>query len=361
MGSAGLANAIGSRAQAAAGKSFTGYPDSLGVLHDTVLCVGCRSCEAACNKVNDLPPPASPFNDLTLLDQKRRTTATSYTVVNRYMAEGDMQRPMFRKNQCNHCLEPACASACFVKAFSKTPSGAVTYDPSVCVGCRYCMIACPFEIPSYEYDSALSPRVTKCTLCHPRIVKGQLPGCVESCPTEALVFGKRADLIRIARQRIQKFPDRYVDHIYGEYEMGGTSWLYLSGVPFSRLGLREDLGTLPAAEYTAGALGAVPMVVGLWPVLLTGVYAIAKRRDKIAAEETAQAVTQALTQADHQAQSKLKAALDKAAKEKEAAVAKAVKEALDAAAKERAQKEAAKAAAVADQSPASPASTKEDA
>ena len=72
----------------------------------------------------------------------------------------------------------------------------------------------------------------KCTLCYPRIIKGLLPGCVEACPTEALTFGRREDLLSIGRERIRKFPDRYVDRIYGENEMGGTSWLYLSAVPF---------------------------------------------------------------------------------------------------------------------------------
>ncbi len=121
---------------------------------------------------------------------------------------------------------------------------------SVCVGCRYCMIACPFEIPTYEYDNAFWPRVMKCTLCYPRIVKGQLPGCVESCPVEALTFGKRDQLLKIARERIRQYPDRYVDHIYGENEMGGTSWLHLSAVPFGDVGMREDLGTTPAPALT---------------------------------------------------------------------------------------------------------------
>jgi formate dehydrogenase iron-sulfur subunit len=216
----------------------------------------------------------------------------------------------------------------------------VVYDASVCVGCRYCMIACPFEIPTYEYDSAFSPRIMKCTMCHPRVLEGKLPGCVESCPTEALVFGKRDDLLKIARQRITRHPGKYVDHIYGEREMGGTSWLYLSGEPFETIGMRMDLGVTPAPELTAGALGAVPMVVGLWPVLLTGIYAMTKRKDKIAAEEKAKAVTAALAEADEQATAKLDATMEKAKQEKAAAVEKAVKEALEADAKARAEAEA---------------------
>jgi len=284
VGAAGVGAVAGKSAFAAGNAKFKGYPDGFGVLHDISLCVGCRKCESSCNLVNELPAPAQPFADLTVLNQERRTHAETYTVVNRY-TDPDKKAPLFKKLQCNHCLEPACASVCFVKAFKKSEEGAVVYDPDVCVGCRYCMVACPFDIPAYEYDEPLTPRVTKCTMCHPRIVNGQLPGCVEACPVEALTFGKREDLLDLARDRIRKHPDRYVDHIYGESEMGGTSWLYISNVPFSQIGMREDLGTTAAPKLTSGALSMVPMVVGLWPVLLMGIYGISKRKDSDAREE----------------------------------------------------------------------------
>ncbi|MDX9788761.1 MAG: 4Fe-4S dicluster domain-containing protein [Desulfobacterales bacterium] len=341
MGAAGASTLVGKTARAAANKQFSGYPDSNGVLFDSVRCIGCRKCEDACNKVNELPAPEKPFNDLTVLDVQRRTHANTFTVVNQYTPPG-AKAPVFRKIQCNHCLEPACASACFVQAFKKTESGAVAYDASVCVGCRYCMIACPFEIPAYEYDKAFTPRVVKCTMCQPRIEKGLLPGCVESCPTEALTYGKRKDLLKIARERIHNFPDKYVDYIYGEKEMGGTSWLYLSGVPFKDLGMREDLGTKAAGELTAGALGAVPIVVGLWPVLLTGIYAVTKRKEKIAQEEREAAVANAVNETQAAADKQMMTAQEKAEKEKAAAIEKAVKQALAEAAK--AQEEAARAA-----------------
>lgn len=340
IGAAGASTLVGKTAQAAANKQFSGYPGSMGVLYDNVLCIGCRKCEGACNTVNELPAPDKPFDDLTVLEQTRRTTATAHTVVNQYTPNG-AKAPVFRKIQCNHCLEPACASACFVQAFKKNRTGAVVYDASLCVGCRYCMIACPFEIPTYEYDEPLTPRVMKCTMCQPRISKGQLPGCVESCPTEALTFGKRENLLKIARERIRNHPDKYVDHIYGEKEMGGTSWLYLSGVAFKEIGMREDLGTKAAGELTAGALGAVPIVVGLWPVLLTGIYAVSKRKEKISKEEQAQAVAQAIDNTQRAADDKMSAALAKAEKDKSAAIEKAVKTALEEDAKAR--EEAAKA------------------
>lgn len=308
---------------------FTGYPDSFGVLHDTTLCVGCRRCEQACNEVNDLPAPEAPFDDLSVLDENRRTTDKTYTVVNRYIDGSEGKPPAFRKIQCNHCKEPACASACFVGAFKKTAEGAVVYDPSVCVGCRYCMIACPFDIPAYEYNESLTPRIMKCTMCHPRLLEGKLPGCVEACPQEALSFGKREDLIAIARERIRKYPDRYIDHVYGQTEVGGTNWLYITGAPFERLGFRTDLGVTPAPELTSGALSLVPIVVGVWPALLGGIYLVSQRKERIAAREKSDAVKDAVKRTQAAADEALKRAADKAKQEKEKAVEIAVKKALD--------------------------------
>ncbi|MBF0469125.1 MAG: 4Fe-4S dicluster domain-containing protein [Desulfamplus sp.] len=349
---AGSTTLAGTVAHGASNKEFKGYPGSFGVLHDTTKCIGCRKCEQACSEVNAMPAPSHPFDDLSVLEKERRTTVTEHTVVNKFEktgndksgvrqiggnnAEGDnadKNIALYAKKQCNHCLEPACASACFVKAFQKDKTGAVTYDASLCVGCRYCMVACPFNIPTYEYDEPLTPRVMKCTMCLPLVKEGKLPGCVSICPREALVFGEREDLVKQARMRIQKYPDQYVDHIYGEHEMGGTSWLYLSSVPFSEIGMREDLGTQSAPQLTAGALSAVPIVVGLWPVLLTGVYAISKRKDKIAQQEQQEAVARTQEEADEVMAKKLEELKKKMAKEKETAIKTEVKKALDEAAK----------------------------
>lgn len=335
LGAAGVGAALGKSAHAAGNKHFEGYPGSFGVLFDATRCIGCRRCEAGCNQVNGLPAPSKPFDDLSVLDGKRRTDAKTYTIVNRYDNIPGAAGPVFRKNQCQHCLEPACASSCFVQAFTKTANGAVTWDASVCVGCRYCMIACPFDIPAYEYDEPLTPRIMKCTMCYPQITSGLLtvPGCVGSCPVEALVYGKRADLLSIARSRIQAFPGRYLNYIYGEHEMGGTNWLYVSGVPFRSIGLREDLGVTPAPELTSGALAAVPLVAGLWPVLLTGVYAINKRKEKIAHEEQQQAVAAAVAKTEAEAKAKLDKAKADAEAAQKSAIEREVKKALEEAAK----------------------------
>ena len=323
------------RAFGATNKHFAGYPGSLGVLHDISKCIGCRRCEAACNQVNGLPAPEKPFTDLTVLEDSRRTTAGAYTVVNRFFPEDRDGKPVFVKKQCNHCLEPACASACFVKALKKDKSGAVVYDESLCVGCRYCMIACPFNIPAYEYNDPLTPAVSKCTMCFStRLQAGEMPACVEICPKEALVFGERSKLIKAAWKQIFKYPNRYTGHVYGEHEMGGTSWLYISPVAFSKVGMREDLGIQPAAAFTAGPLSAVPIVVGLWPVLLTGIYAISKRKDKIAQQEQAFAVQATVTEMQAEMARRLETQKEKLTREKEAAISFEVKKALEEAARQ---------------------------
>jgi hypothetical protein len=167
------------------------------------------------------------------------------------------------------------------------------------------MIACPFNVPGFMYYEAFHPYVRKCTLCLPRLKEGKLPGCVQACPMDALTFGKRADLLALAKKRIKARPAVYKDHVYGEFEAGGTNWLYISGAPFSQVGLDENIINRPYAELTAGALGAVPMVIGIWPVLLGGAYMISKRREAVAREEMHEAAEKARAQAEDAADKKI--------------------------------------------------------
>ncbi|HEX9016300.1 MAG TPA: 4Fe-4S dicluster domain-containing protein [Chloroflexota bacterium] len=263
-----------------------GAADRFGMLTDLTRCVGCRRCEAACNQANKLPAPAKAFDDESVFEEVRRPTASAFTVVNRYdNPKGG--KPIYRKIQCNHCEEPACASACLVGALKKSPEGPVTYNQDVCIGCRYCMVACPFHVPAYDYASALEPKVVKCNMCAGRISQGLVPACAEACPMEAITFGKRSQLTAIARDRIKADPSRYINYIYGETEAGGTSWLYLSGVPFEELGFQTSLGTTAYPEYTKDFLSMVPLVLVGWPALFGGIYMMTKDRDK--AEETATA------------------------------------------------------------------------
>jgi Fe-S-cluster-containing dehydrogenase component len=276
-GAAGASAALAS--SGGSGGGLVSAEDAPGVLVDTTLCVGCRGCEAACSEANKLPPPPA---DDKVMDQVRETAPDVFTVVNKTEKAPGVDR--FAKRQCLHCLSPGCASACPVQAMKKLPSGPVVYDPSNCLGCRYCMIACPFEIPKYEYDSN-APRVRKCTFCADRQAQGLKPACTEVCPSGALTFGKRGELLEAAKTRIYTNPDRYVHHVYGEHEAGGTSWLYIGDVPFEQLALRTGMPDKPIPELVQGALSAPPFVMTLWPPLLMGFYVFSKRREEVENKE----------------------------------------------------------------------------
>jgi Fe-S-cluster-containing dehydrogenase component len=185
-------------------------------------------------------------------------------VVNRHeTSRGDV----YVRRQCMHCLQPACAAACLTKAMAKTEEGPVVWNADKCMGCRFCMISCPFDVPKFEYDSA-NPRVLKCGMCWERLEEGELPACVKACPMKALTFGPRSELLEEARRRFYEAPDRYVHHIYGEHEAGGTSMLYLASVPFEQLGFRTDLGTTPYPDLTRGFLYSVPFILTVAPPFL---------------------------------------------------------------------------------------------
>ncbi len=224
--------------------------DSFGVLVDTTHCIGCRQCELACDRVNNLTdPPAleKGFDDDGVFNKRRKYSPEHLTVVNRYPNQSKNGDPIYIKKQCMHCNHAPCVSACIVGALQKESNGAVSYDYTKCIGCRYCMVACPFQVPANEFDNALTPHIRKCSLCFERISKNNgIPACVDICPQGALIFGNRKKILKIAHSRINNMPDRYMDHIFGENDSGGTSWMYLAGVPFEHLGFPKLGNTSPA-------------------------------------------------------------------------------------------------------------------
>jgi len=262
------------RAGAAGAASTTPGEDEHSVLVDTTKCVGCRGCEAACAEANAL---ADPPTDGEAFAAMRPTGPECFTVVNRTEKADGTKR--YVKRQCMHCVEPACASACPVRALDKQATGPVAYDGSKCMGCRYCMVACPFSVPKYQYARAI-PMVRKCTFCAGRQADGKLPACIGVCPSGALTYGTRGRLIEEARRRVYGSPDKYTQHIYGEHEAGGTNWMYITDVPFEKLGFEVAVNDNSYPKLVKGALGVPPVVMTLWPPLLMGLWAFSHRDGK---------------------------------------------------------------------------------
>jgi formate dehydrogenase iron-sulfur subunit len=271
-----------------AGLTLTGKPaltqedpiqkEFVGVLVDTTRCIGCRSCEVACAQAHDLPVP-DVKNDGALANV-RTTSETQWMVVNRYETE---KGEVFAKKQCMHCWQPGCTAACLTNAMYKTEEGPVIWRGRKCMGCRFCMISCPFDIPKFEYHST-NPKIQKCNMCWDRLQEGKKPACVEACPTDALMFGRKRELMEIARVRVYRHPQHYVHKIYGESEVGGTGWLYLSAVPFDQIGFRMDLGTTPYPEFTTDFLYAVPVVLFGLPAFLMGLNLLARTKEETGSE-----------------------------------------------------------------------------
>ncbi len=257
--------------------------DRMGVLVDTTVCIGCRNCEWACKTAHDLPTQSlDKYSDRSVFKEMRRPDESALTVVNEYPNPQNSEIPTDVKVQCMHCDHPACVSACIVGAFSKHENGSVVWDTNKCIGCRYCMVACPFQVPAFQFDKALNPQIKKCDFCFERTKVGKLPACVEICPVEALTYGNRNDLVKIARERIRRNPEKYVNHIFGEYEVGGTSWLYLANQDFSKLQFPK-LGDKPAPGVSEsiqhGIFAYFVPPVSLY-ALLGGLMWITKRKNE---------------------------------------------------------------------------------
>ncbi len=254
----------------------------VGVLIDTTRCVGCRACQVACKAKNGLPPDPQPLPANRSYPEELSDDTFTFVDFCKVNAGGKQELRTVKK-QCMHCQNPACASVCPVAAIVKSPKGPVVYDAEKCMGCRYCMAACPFNIPKFEWDSA-NPRIRKCTLCADRVEQGLKPACVEACPTGALTYGPRAALVAEAQNRVQQNPDKYYPYIYGLAEVGGTSILYLANVPFEQLGFRMDLPKDPMPDFTMQVMEKVP-AVAIGVGLLMGAVSWLTSRKKAASDE----------------------------------------------------------------------------
>ena len=239
-----------------------------GLLVDTTKCIGCRGCTLACKEANGLP----------LDDGGEGLSATTWTTV-------EDKSGVHVRRQCMHCEKPACASVCPVGALHKTDEGPVVYDEAKCIGCRYCMAACPFGIPRYEWSKAV-PRVRKCIMCHEQAVRhGKPTACASVCPTGATLFGERPALVAEAERRLREEPTRYWQRVYGAREAGGTAVMYLAAVDFEKLGFKTALHAGAYPDLTWSVLSRLPNVVSVAGVGLAGVWWLMNRREEVATAE----------------------------------------------------------------------------
>jgi len=246
-----------------AGASKTSAEDPWGMLIDVTRCTGCNSCALACKESNNLPqadvvPGALDSDAFTFVDARQVVTANGKTET-RYV-----------KRQCMHCVNAACVSACPAAAMHSSGEGPVVYRPNRCLGCRYCQVACPFEVPRFDWDNGVNPVISKCWLCYERLQAGQKPACAEACPTGTLRFGRREDLLAQAHAQIASNPGRYIEQVLGEFEVGGTSMLYVSDVPFEQLGFPTGLPQTAPPEETEKIMSKLPFVIGGVAAVMTG-------------------------------------------------------------------------------------------
>ena len=242
------------------------------ILVDVTRCTGCERCVSACIEVNHRD---------RIRAETDRATAKDGLSADRWSSIIKVADGRFAKKSCMHCAEPSCVSACLVGGITKSLDGPVIYDPDKCIGCRYCMLACPFHIPRYEWDKTV-PFMRKCDMCAERLGRGQLPACVEACPNDALQFGERDALLQEAHRRIAE-DDRYQPHVWGESEFGGTSVLYIADVDLASLGWPANAET-PIPFLTEPLISKTPFI-GLSVAFGTlGLNWIIQRRMKLAAE-----------------------------------------------------------------------------
>lgn len=249
------------------------------VLVDLTHCIGCRGCQVACKEWNERSAKKTVFKG----DYTNPTSLSSdcYTHIRFTEFEKSGQPAWsFVKNQCLHCKEPACASVCPVAALEKTTAGPVVYHFERCIGCRYCMTACPFHIPKYEWESA-KPWVQKCSFCSERIKDGMIPACVKVCPTGTMFYDEYDKVVSEAKSRISSSSGKYVNHIYGMEEAGGTSWMYISSVPFEELGFKMDVRRQPLPDLTWEYISHVPALFGVTFVAGIGAWLITRRNENM--------------------------------------------------------------------------------
>jgi formate dehydrogenase beta subunit len=275
---AALASAV---APAAAAAEREAPRDAVGLLYDATVCIGCKACVSACTTANNLVPDTALSGGIWQMPTDLNSQTKN--IIKVYRSE-DGEESSFMKRQCMQCVDPTCVSGCPFGALSKGKLGIVEWDGSRCIGCRFCEIGCPFDVPRFEW-AKFNPKIVKCELCRHRLPDGLPPACTEVCPVNAVIFGKREDLLAEAHKRIKEHPGKYYqDRVYGEHDLGGTQVIYLSHVPFAKLGLPE-VGNDSRAHYAEKVHSVVYKGMVIPAIVYAGLAALMRRRFETHQEE----------------------------------------------------------------------------
>ena len=254
----------------------TAAADAVGLLYDATKCIGCKTCVVVCKEEAGLPADTRANR---IYDAPDGLNEYTKNVIQLYKGDGEYS---YVKKQCMHCIDPACVGACMLGALKKGDYGVVSYNADTCIGCRYCEVACPFNVPKFEWTKS-TPKIVKCELCKERLAKGLQPACTTVCPAKAVIFGKRAELLKEAHDRIEKHPKQYYPKVYGEEELGGTQVLYLSHVPFEKLGFRfDDKRAVPDVQQSIqhGVYQGFAAPIALYAVLGAVIFRNRKHSDE---------------------------------------------------------------------------------
>jgi formate dehydrogenase beta subunit len=279
LGTGAAVAAAGATTAVASSRNPQPPTDAVGMLYDATVCIGCKACVSACTAANGLIPDTTMSGGIWQMP-----TDLNAQTKNIILLAKDGDKHSFVKRQCMHCVDPACVAGCPFKALTKGKLGIVEWEPSRCIGCRYCEISCPFDVPRFEWTK-FNPKIVKCELCRHRLAEGQQPACTDVCPTNAVIFGTRAQLLAEAKRRIEANPGKYYqDRVYGEGDLGGTQVLYLSHLPFEKLGLPE-VGTESRAHQGTKVHDVVYKGMAIPIAVYAVLVASIKRRWKVMEEE----------------------------------------------------------------------------